>query len=230
MLGGQSNNDAMTEITGITAAFAPFETLASSLLHHVKTDDGSHDVAHLARVWSNVRTIQDVEGGDAEILAAATLLHDCVAVEKSSPLRASASRLAAEHAVTLLAPFGWTTERLERVAHAIAAHSFSAKITPETIEAQILQDADRLDAMGAIGIARCFYTAGRMQSFLYDPEDPAARHRAFDDRNFAIDHLPAKLLTLADGFNTATGRRMAQERHARTEAFLTAFLAEVGVS
>ncbi|MGM4891583.1 HD domain-containing protein [Tardiphaga sp. 839_C3_N1_4] len=220
----------MTNLMPLAAAFAPFETLASSLLHHVKTDDGSHDVAHLARVWSNVRTIQEVEGGDPEILAAATLLHDCVAVEKSSPLRASASRLAAEHAVTLLAPFGWTTERLERVAHAIAAHSFSAKITPETIEAQILQDADRLDAMGAIGIARCFYTAGRMQSFLYDPEDPAARHRPFDDRNFAIDHLPAKLLTLAEGFNTATGRRMAQERHARTEAFLTAFMSEVGAS
>ncbi|MGM4988404.1 HD domain-containing protein [Tardiphaga sp. 841_E9_N1_2] len=220
----------MTEITAIAAAFAPFETLASSLLHHIETDDGSHDVAHLARVWSNVRAIQKAEGGDPEILAAATLLHDCVAVEKSSPLRASASRLAAEHAVTLLAPFGWTTERLDHVAHAIAAHSFSAKITPETIEAQILQDADRLDAMGAIGIARCFYTAGRMQSLLYDPEDPAARRRTFDDRNFAIDHLPAKLLTLAEGFNTATGRRMAQERHARTEAFLTAFLAEVGVS
>lgn len=220
----------MTEITGIAAAFAPFETLASSLLHHVKTDDGSHDVAHLARVWSNVRTIQQAEGGDPEILAAATLLHDCVAVEKSSPLRANASRLAAEHAVTLLAPLGWASDRLDRIAHAIAAHSFSAKIAPETVEAKILQDADRLDAIGAVGIARCFYTAGRMQSFLYDPEDPAARHRAFDDRNFAIDHLPAKLLTLAEGFNTVTGRRMAQERHARTEAFLTAFLAEVGVS
>jgi uncharacterized protein len=220
----------MTNLMPLAAAFAPFEALASSLLHHIKTDDGSHDVAHLARVWSNVRIIQQAEGGDPEILAAATLLHDCVAVEKSSPLRANASRLAAEHAVTLLAPFGWTTDRLDRVAHAIAAHSFSAKITPETIEAQILQDADRLDAMGAIGIARCFYTAGRMQSFLYDPEDPAARHRPFDDRNYAIDHLPAKLLTLAEGFNTATGRRMAQERHARTEAFLTAFLAEVGVS
>ncbi|KAA0074571.1 HD domain-containing protein [Tardiphaga sp. P9-11] len=220
----------MTEITGIATAFAPFETLASSLLHHVKTDDGSHDVAHLARVWSNVRAIQKIEGGDAEILAAATLLRDCVAVEKSSPLRASASRLAAEHAVILLAPLGWTTEQLDRVAHAITAHSFSAKITPETIEARILQDADRLDAIGAIGIARCFYTAGRMQSFLYDPEDPAARHRPLDDRNYAIDHLPAKLLTLADGFNTVTGRRMAQQRHARTEAFLTAFMSEVGAS
>jgi uncharacterized protein len=218
----------MTEITGITAAFAPFETLASSLLHHIKTDDGSHDVAHLARVWSNARAIQQAEGGDAEILTAATLLHDCVAVEKSSPLRACASRLAAEHAVTLLAPLGWTSDRLDRVAHAIAAHNFSARITPETIEAKILQDADRLDAIGAIGIARCFYTAGRMQSFLYDAEDPAARHRALDDRNFAIDHLPAKLLTLTDGFNTTTGKLMARERHARTESFLAAFLAEVG--
>lgn len=220
----------MTDLAPLAAAFAPFETLASSLLHHIKTDDGSHDVAHLARVWSNARAIQHVEGGDPEILAAATLLHDCVAVEKSSPLRASASRLAAEHAVTLLAPLGWASDRLDRIAHAIAAHSFSAKITPETIEAQILQDADRLDAIGAIGIARCFYTAGRMQSFLYDPEDPAARHRALDDRTFAIDHLPAKLLTLAEGFNTATGKRMAQERHARTESFLAAFMSEVGVS
>lgn len=219
----------MTEITAIAAAFAPFETLASALLKHIRTDDGSHDVAHLARVWSNARVIQAVEGGDPEILAAATLLHDCVVVEKNSPLRAQASRLAADHAVTLLAPFGLTNDRLDRIAHAITAHSFSAKITPETIEAKILQDADRLDAIGAIGIARCFYTAGRMQSFLYDAGDPAARHRALDDRAFAIDHLPAKLLTLAEGFNTAEGRRMAQERHARTEAFLSAFMDEVGV-
>jgi uncharacterized protein len=220
----------MTEISGIATAFAPFETLATSLLHHIKTDDGSHDVAHIARVWSNARSIQKIEGGDAEILAAATLLHDCVAVEKSSPLRASASRLATEHAVTLLAPLGWMQDRLDRVSHAITAHSFSARITPETIEAKILQDADRLDAIGAIGIARCFYTAGRMQSFLYDAEDPAARRRALDDRNYAIDHLPAKLLTLAEGFNTATGKRMARERHARTEDFLAAFMEEVGSS
>jgi uncharacterized protein len=218
----------MTEISGIAAAFAPFASLASELLQHTKTDDDSHDVAHLARVWSNARAIHAVEGGDLEILAAATLLHDCVAVEKNSPLRARASRLAADHAVTLLAPLGWTGARLDRVAHAIAAHSFSAKIAPETIEAKILQDADRLDAIGAIGIARCFYTAGRMQSFLYDAEDPAARHRALDDRAFAIDHLPAKLLTLAEGFNTAEGKRMAQQRHARTETFLTAFMSEVG--
>jgi uncharacterized protein len=224
---GASKGTAMTMST-IAAAFAPFETLASALLQHIKTNDGSHDVAHLARVWSNARAIQAVEGGDLEILAAATLLHDCVAVEKNSPLRAQASRLAAEHAVTLLAPFGWAHERLNSIAHAITAHSFSAKITPETIEARILQDADRLDAIGAIGIARCFYTAGRMQSFLYDAEDPAARHRALDDRAFAIDHLPAKLLTLAEGFNTAEGKRMAQQRHARIEAFLADFMSEVG--
>ena len=214
----------------IAAAFAPFETLASELLQHTDTDDGSHDVAHLARVWSNARAIQAVEGGDPEILAAATLLHDCVAVEKSSPLRAQASRLAAERAMTLLAPLGWPGDRLERIAHAIAAHSFTARITPETIEAKILQDADRLDAIGAIGIARCFYTAGRMQSFLYDAEDPAARDRPLDDRAFAIDHLPAKLLTLAGGFNTDEGRRMAQQRHARTENFLAAFMSEIGAA
>lgn len=209
--------------------FAPFEALAEKLLPHaVDSSDGAHDAAHIGRVFTNALAIHRVEGGDGELLAAAVLLHDCVAVEKSSPLRAQASRLAARKASGLLRDLQWDEMRIEATAHAIEAHSFSAGMAPETIEAQILQDADRLDAIGMIGVARCFYTAGRMNSLLYQPDDPAAKVRPLDDRAYSLDHFPAKLFKLADGFNTATGRSMAAERHRSLTEFYRQMLEEIG--
>lgn len=211
-------------------SFFPFGALAARLLPLVDGgSDGSHDTSHLARVWANARLILAEEGGDAELLVAAVLLHDCVSVEKSSPLRPQASRLAAERAREVLAGLGWDAARVAAAAHAVAAHSFSAGIAPETLEARILQDADRLEAIGAIGVARCFYTAGRMGSLLYDTEDPRAERRALDDRNYAIDHFRAKLLTLEGGFQTTTGARLAKERTRVVADFLAAFEREVGV-
>lgn len=209
-------------------SFAPYEALAARVLPHVDGgDDGSHDLSHLGRVWANMRAIHAIEGGDADILAAATLLHDCVAVEKNAPNRADASRLAAERAEQVLADLGWAPARCAAVGHAIHAHSFSAQLTPNTLEAQILQDADRLDAIGAIGVARCFYVAGRMGSQLYDPQDVSGAQRALNDRQFALDHFTTKLLRLSDGFQTATGRAMAQQRHDRLLAFRQAMLDEI---
>lgn len=212
----------------MAAAFAPFETLAAALLPHAtEGDDGSHDVAHLLRVWKNARRIQQAEGGDTEALVAAVLLHDCVAVEKNAPLRATASRLAAQKAQGLLAGMGWTAERIEAVCHAIEAHSFSAAITPTTHLAKTVQDADRLDAIGMVGAARCFYIAGRMGSGLYDALDPAADQRDLDDKRYAIDHFETKLFKLADGFQTTTGRELARDRQLKLRRFLDEFLAEI---
>lgn len=208
--------------------FAPFEALATLLLHHATTsDDGAHDLAHILRVFRNAMRIQAKEGGDAELLAAAVLLHDCVAVEKNSPHRKQASRLAAEKAHEVLLSLGWATAQVEAVAHAILTHSFSANIAPETLEAKILQDADRLDSLGALGVARTFYTAGRMGSALYDAADPVAEHRELDDKAFCLDHFPAKLLKLADGFQTDKGRQLAAERHRRLIEFHDLFLDEI---
>ena len=111
----------------------------------------------------NALRIHGSEGGDLRIIAAAVLLHDCVSVEKNSPDRAHASRLAAEKAFEVLDTLGWRTMEISAVGHAILTHSFSANIPPESLEAKILQDADRLDAIGMIGAARCFYIAGRWQ-------------------------------------------------------------------
>lgn len=191
--------------------------------------DGSHDHSHLLRVWQNARRIAaDEPACDRAILAAAVILHDCVAVEKNSPDRPRASRLAAERARQILTHLGWPADRTERVAHAIEAHSFSAGIPPETIEARILQDADRLEAIGAIGIARCFYVAGRMGSSLYSTHDPAAAARALNDQAFALDHFGAKLFKVVDNFQTETGRRLAAERGRTMQGFYQAFLAEIG--
>ncbi|MFN3720717.1 MAG: HD domain-containing protein [Rhizobium rhizophilum] len=213
----------------LTAAdFAPHEALAVELLPHATDgDDGSHDLAHIHRVFRNALKIHAGEGGDSEILAAAVLLHDCVAVEKSSLLRSQASRLAAEKASGILAGLGWPDEKIAAVAHAILTHSFSANIPPETLEAKMLQDADRLDAIGMVGVARCFYIAGRMGSGLYHPGDPDAENRPLDDRSYAIDHFPAKLLKLSDGFQTETGAKLAKERHDRLSLFLSLFRDEI---
>ncbi len=210
------------------AAFKPYESLAAQLIPFAcESDDGSHDLAHILRVFKNAMRICAVEAGDGEVLAAATLLHDCVAVEKNSPHRAQASRLAADKASGILEGLGWTKDRVAAVAHAITTHSFSANIPPETLEAKILQDADRLDAIGAIGVARCFYIGGRMNSGLHDIADPAGNARELDDRAFAIDHFPIKLFKLAEGFQTETGRKMAADRHHRLVEFRDQFLQEV---
>jgi len=114
--------------------------------------------------------------------------------------------------------------RIDVVAGAIESHSYSAGKAPTSLEGCILQDSDRLDAIGYVGIARCFYTAGRMGSVLYDPLEPKATIRALDDRQFALDHFPNKLLKLSENFWTSAGRRLATERQQTLEVFYCAYL------
>ncbi len=200
-------------------------------------NDGSHDRSHLLRVWRNAMAIADQEAGcqpgdnlafDRDILAAAVILHDCVAVEKNAPERSRASRLAAARARTIVAELGWDAARTDRLAHAIEAHSYSAGIAPRSLEARILQDADRLDAIGAIGVARCFYIGGRMGSALYEPGDPAGADRALDDQRFALDHFRTKLFKVAANFQTTTGQALADLRSRTMHDFVDALLAEIG--
>jgi uncharacterized protein len=212
----------------IATQFAPFSEMAEILLPLLpESGDGSHDLSHVARVFKTAMQLQASEGGDAEIIATAVMLHDCVHVEKSSPLRSKGSALSAQKATEILLGLGWGETRTAKVAHAVEAHSFSANIEPTTVEAKIVQDADRLDAIGMVGIARCFYTSGRMGSRMYEPNDPKAETRDLDDRNFAIDHFPAKLLGLSQGMKTKAGQALADVRHKSLLAFYEAFLNEV---
>jgi uncharacterized protein len=210
--------------------FGPFQQLFQQLSPALDaSNDGSHDMSHLNRVWRTARLIAAEEGGDLRLLAAAVILHDCVTVEKDSPLREQASRLAADKAEEMLTELQWSSLEIEAVSDAIRTHSYSAGLIPRSLEGRILQDADRLDAIGAVGIARCFYTAGRMGSKLYDALDPHGKERDLDDRRYALDHFPMKLLRLATGFQTQAGSRMAQERHSHLQAFYDIFTGELEV-
>lgn len=189
--------------------------------------DGAHDLGHLARVWGNACRIAQVEGGDLVVLLAAAYFHDYINLPKSDPNRASASRLSAAAVRPLLRDEGLNDAQVGAAAHAIEAHSFSAGIAPLTHEARILQDADRLEALGAIGIARCFATTGQIGGVLFDQIDPMALHRPLDDRAFALDHFEVKLLRLPDMMQTATGRAIAAERAEWMMSFRTRLLAEI---
>lgn len=96
--------------------------------------------------------------------------------------------------------------------HAIEAHSFSAAISPETIEAKIVQDADRLDALGAVGLARMFHIGGQLGRALAHATDPLAQDRPLDDVHYTLDHIENKLLQLPASMQTAEGRELAQSR------------------
>ncbi len=109
------------------------------------------------------------------------------------------------------------------------AHSFSAGIAPETLEAKVVQDADRLDAIGAIGVARCFATAGAMGSSLFDSDDPFAENRPLDDTRFAVDHFTTKLFKLPEMLNTAAARAEAEGRVDVMRRFLSDLSTEVSV-
>src|SRR5580700_184411 len=113
-------------------------------------DDAAHDLAHVHRVVRNAVWLAQTEAAALEVVLPAAWLHDCVNVPKSSPERKQASRLAAAEAIRLLKAGGYPAVWHGGIAHAIEAHSFSAGIRPETAEAKIVQDADRLDALGSI--------------------------------------------------------------------------------
>jgi len=185
--------------------------------------DAAHDLAHVRRVVAWARRLAQVEGADLGVVVPAAWLHDVVTVPKDSPDRAAASRHAAEVAMAWLRGEGYPEGKLDAVAHAVAAHSFSAGIVPQTPEAEVVQDADRLDALGAIGIARLYATAGAMGSALTHPDDPVPAEppgRPLDDRRYATDHFFAKLLRLPATMRTAAGRAEAERRRAVLRAFL----------
>ncbi|MFT7060620.1 MAG: hypothetical protein ACJASV_003144 [Pseudorhodobacter sp.] len=192
-------------------------------------NDGAHDLGHLKRVWENAKEIAvELGGADLEVLLAAAYFHDAVNLPKNHPDRAVASQLSADWATHYLAQTDFPPEKIAATAHAIAAHSFSAGITPQTREAEILQDADRLEALGAIGIARMFHVGGAMGGLLFDADDPLAQHRPLDDKRYSLDHLEVKLFPIVQTMRTAPGRAMAQMRAEWMASFRTRLLAELG--
>ncbi|MBO1017100.1 HD domain-containing protein [Achromobacter sp. SD115] len=191
------------------------------------TGDGAHDLSHLERVWKAAHgMLAHHPEADAMVVMAASYLHDLVNLPKNHPDRARASSMAAGQAVRELQAIGYPPARLEGVHHAIEAHSYSANIPPRTIEARIVQDADRLDALGPVGLARMFHVGGQLGRALAHPADPLGTQRELDDGAYALDHIEVKLARIAASMQTEGGRLLARSRMDWIRRFRDDFVAD----
>ncbi len=175
--------------------------------------DPAHDFYHIMRVYKNAEMIGRIERADMEILLPAVLLHDIVVFPKGSDKSSTSSDDSADVAEKILQSYGYAQNKIKRISYCIRVHSFSNRLTPTTLEARVLQDADRLDALGAIGIARAFSVGGSEKRSLYNHDDAFCRSdRKLDDKQWTLDHFQTKLLQLKDTMHTTTAKRIAQQR------------------
>ncbi|EBY5149771.1 phosphohydrolase [Salmonella enterica subsp. enterica serovar Gloucester] len=195
------------------------------LRHHHQEQDAAHDIFHFRRVWATAQTLGENSPVDWLVVLSACYFHDIVSLAKNHPQRHRSSILAAaETRRIFLRDFpDFPAEKLAGICHAIEAHSFSAKIAPTTPEAKIVQDADRLEALGAIGLARVFAVSGALGVALFDADDPFADRRPLNDKQFALDHFQTKLLKLPLTMQTERGKHLAQ----RNADFLVSYMAKL---
>lgn len=194
----------------------------------LESRDPGHDFEHIMRVYRNAEFIGSREGADMQILLAAALLHDLVVYPKGSSKRSKSSDDSADLAEKILKKSGWPVEKVDRVSYCIRTHSYSKGIRPSSIEGKILQDADRLDALGAVGIARTFSVGGSENRKFYNPDDPFCESgREPQDRLWTMDHFQAKLLKLHRTMHTRTAKKMAKERVRFMKAFLKQMAKEI---
>jgi len=183
--------------------------------------DPAHDFDHVLRVLALAERLALAEGADLEIVRTATLLHDAARGEGGDHAQAGA-----ELARRLLA--GHPPEKVEAVAHAIAAHRFRTGPAPQSLEARVLHDADKLDAIGAIGVARAFACGGHEGRRLWAEVPPDSQ----EGQAPAREHTPVheylyKLVAIKDRLLTDSARRLAGERHAFMVAFFERLEQEV---
>lgn len=187
--------------------------------------EGSHDWFHIQRVWKTALYLQSVEGGNADEISLAALLHDYSDHKYNGGDFDAGSR----EVLNLLQKLNCPFEIADRVAKIVQVVSYKGALVSDeatSIEGKIVRDADRLDAIGAIGIARAFSYGGSKERPLFDPSIPPLLHASKEEyaaaKSHTINHFHEKLLLLKDRMETATARRLAEERH----AFMLQFIAQ----
>jgi uncharacterized protein len=197
------------------------------LLHN---QSPAHDFQHILRVYKNAEMISKQERSvDLDVVLAAALLHDLVVYPKGSTKTINSADESAEVAKKILLEYkNYPIEKIEKVADAIRTHSYSKKLAPCTLEGKILQDADRLDAIGAIGLARTFSVGGSENRSLYNPLDPFCEsERPLDDTQWTLDHVKKKLIVLRNSMHTKAAKKIAEERTEFMELFLNQLRNEI---
>jgi len=186
----------------------------------IMDNDPAHDFEHVMRVYKNAQKISKKEKANQKLVLTAALLHDIVSYPKSSKRSKLSSIDSAKKSKIILKKYDFSDDEIIIVSDAIAEHSFSQNKVPQTLEGKILQDADRLDALGAIGIARVFATSGSLNRPFYNIDDPFCNKRNPDDDLWAVDHFFNKLVKLESMMNTKYGKIEAKKRTKVLKEFL----------
>ena len=186
----------------------------------IMDNDPAHDFEHVMRVYKNAQKISKKEKANQKLVLSAALLHDIVSYPKSSKRSKLSSIDSAKKSKIILKKYDFSDDEIKIISDAIAEHSFSQNKVPQTLEGKILQDADRLDALGAIGIARVFATSGSLNRPFYNIDDPFCNKRNPDDDLWAVDHFFNKLVKLESMMNTKYGKIEAKKRTKVLKEFL----------
>lgn len=210
--------NTISEICALISNDSRLSSLRDRVEPIISVEPG-HDIGHVLRVGLWTIRIGGNKIVPREAIASA-LCHDIVNVPKNSPRRSEASLLSAKVACQLLPQYDFSPASVKLISNAIRDHSFSRGAKPSTALGQALQDADRLDALGTIGIIRTFSINAAMGKKYFDILDPWAATRELDEGSFAIDHFFTKLLTLSETMCTEIGRAEAIRRIGIMENFL----------
>jgi uncharacterized protein len=203
------------------------EALIPLVKPYYTPEDPAHDWPHIGRVISTARKLAENEDVDLPCLLAAVYCHDLVNIPKNHPERSNASFLAAEKAGPFLKESGFSDEEIKKIKQYVIEHSFSKGLKPTSLEAAILQDSDRLDTLGAIGVLRCASVNTQMKSAFYEPFDPLAKERELDDKKYMVDHYFVKIFKLPELMNTAKGKEVAEQRVLYMKDFLATLMGEI---
>lgn len=191
-------------------------------------NDPSHDFIHAKRVLENAKRIAEEEGGDLDIIIPAALFHDLIVYPKDSPKSKKEHKDSAEKARGILKELDdYPNEKIDDVCNAIRKCSFSKDIIPDKLEAKILQDADGLEATGAISVMRTYASTGQMGRKFYCPEEPIPEEREPDPMNYALDLFFTRLLKIKEKTYTETARKIAEERTKFLYDFIEEFKKEI---
>jgi uncharacterized protein len=175
-------------------------------------NDAAHDFEHIMRVYRNTKKLCKSEEANPKLVLCAALLHDIVSFPKSDKRSKTSSKKSSILAEKILKKYNFSKNEIQIICNAILDHSFSKNKVPKTIEGKILQDADRLDAIGAIGIARAFAVGGHENRSFYNKLDPFCIKRSPDDKKWTLDHFFRKLLLLEKLMNTKSAKIEAKKR------------------
>jgi uncharacterized protein len=193
----------------------------------IMENDPAHDFEHIMRVYKNAQKICKKEKANEKLVLSATLLHDIVSYPKSDRRSKMSSIESAKKSKQILKKYDFDENEITIISDAIRDHSFSQQRIPKTIEGKILQDSDRLDALGAIGIARVFATGGSLKRPFYNIDDPFCEKRKSDDKTWTVDHFFQKLLKLESLMNTKSGKLEAKRRTTFLKEYLKQLKKEI---